>query len=190
MSQTIVERAPLNGVDVPTLFATINAVAETPELAQFRFRATNAWVSGTHSRTSIHSFHGAGGEQQHTRVMTVDADHPTVLVGGDNAPLPVELILAGLASCLAAGIGNIASARGVTLTSVTSSIEGEIDIRGILGLSDEVRNGFRNIRVSFEIEGDAPSEKLAEIVEQSRRRSAVYDVLTNGVPVDVTVNGR
>jgi uncharacterized OsmC-like protein len=188
MSQTTLERAPLNGVDVPTLFATINHVAEMPELAEFRFRATNEWEAGTHSRTSIHSFYGAGSEQEHGRVFEIDADHPAVLTGGDNGAAPIEIVLAALASCLTSGIANIASARGVTLTSVRSSVEADMDLRGILGLSDEVRNGFSNVRVNFEIEGDAPAAKLAEIVEQSRRRSAVYDIVTNGVPVEITVD--
>lgn len=188
MSETTT-RGPLNGVDTPTLFATIDAVKAQPELAAFRFRATNAWQKGTHSRTTIESFYGAGSEHDHVREYTVDADHPEVLVGGDNAPLPVELVLAGLASCITAGIGNIAAARGVTLSRVESKLEGEIDVRGILGLSDEVRNGFRNIRADFMIEGDAPPEKLRQIVEQSRSRSAVFDAITNPTPVELTING-
>lgn len=182
-------RGPLNGVDVPTLFATIDAVDGQRELAKFRFRAENRWQKGTHSRSTIKSFYGAGGDHEHVREFTVDADHPQVLVGADNAPLPVELLLAALASCLTGGIGNIASARGVELTSVESSIEGEMDAQGILGLSDEVRNGFEKIRIDFRIEGNAPEEKLRKIVEQSRARSAVFDVITNGTPVEVTVNG-
>ena len=193
MSQSTMEqpgtRAPLNGVDVPTLFATIDAVDNQRELARFQFRATNRWVSGTHSRTSITSFYGAGTEHQHVREFVVDADHPAVLVGADNGPLPVELVLAGLASCLTSGIGNIASARGVALTSVESTVEGEIDIQGILGLSDEVRNGYSGIRVDFRIEGDADEETLRKIAAQSRARSAVFDIITNQVPVDITVNG-
>ncbi len=190
MSQTAAakrETTPLNGVDTPTLFATINAVKEQPELARFTFRASNRWLEGTHSRTTMEAFDGAGGRHEHQATFEVDGDHPAVLVGGDTAPTPVEYLLHGLAACLTAGIGNIAAARGVTLSRVTSLIEGEIDLRGILGISDEVRNGYRNVRIRFEIEGDAPPEKLREIVEQSRARSAVYDVLTNGVPVEVTV---
>ncbi|MGD8320446.1 MAG: OsmC family protein [Gemmatimonadota bacterium] len=182
-------RGPLNGVDTPTLFATIDAVDNQRELAQFRFRATNRWQSGTHSRTSITSFYGAGGEHEHVRTFTVDADHPAVLVGGDNGPLPVELVLAGLASCLTGGIGNIAAARGVELHEVESTVEGEIDIQGILGLSDQVRNGYQKIRVDFSIKGNAPEEKLRQIVEQSRARSAVFDIITNQTPVEITVNG-
>lgn len=182
-------RGPLNGVDTPTLFATIDAVAEQPELATFRFRATNEWKTGTWSRNSITTFYGAGSEHEHVREFTVDADHPQVLVGADNAPLPVELLLAALASCLTGGIGNIAAARGVKLTSVESTIEGEMDLQGILGLSDEVRNGYRNIRIDFRIEGDADEATLRKIVEQSRARSAVFDIITNPTPVELTVNG-
>ncbi len=179
--------APLNGVDTPQLFATINAVGAHPELAQFQFRATNRWVSGTHSVGRIESFFGAGSEQRHMRVFEYDADHPPVLVGMDQGPTPVEFLLTGLLACLTAGIGNIAAARGVKLSRVESRIEGDMDLRGILGLSNEVRNGFQKLRVSFDIAGDAPKEKLAQIVEQSKARSAVYDVLTNGVPVEISI---
>jgi len=181
------EPRPLNGVDTPTLFATINAVAAQPELAKFRFRASNRWQDGNWSRSRIESFDGAGGTHEHAAVFEAEADHPAVLVGADRAPLPVEFLLHALVACLTGGIGNIAAARGVTLSSVESSIEGEIDVRGLLGLSDEVRNGYQKLSVSFKIAGDAPPEKLRAIVEQSRARSAVYDVLTNGVPVEINV---
>lgn len=193
MSQSTLEqprvRGPLNGVDTPTLFATIGVVANQRELATFRFRAKNTWQTGTYSKTSITSFFGAGGEHEHVREFMLDADHPAVLVGADNGPLPVELLLAALASCLTGGIGNIAAARGVELHEVTSVVEGEMDIQGILGLSDQVRNGYHKITVDFQIKGDAPEEKLRQIVEQSRARSAVFDVITNQVPVAITVNG-
>ena len=181
-------RQPRNGVDTPTLFATINAVAAQPELANFKFRATNRWQQGTHSRTRIRAFYGAGEERAHEQEFTYDGDHPAVLVGRDQAPTPVEFLLHALVGCITAGIGNIAAARGVTLYEVESTVEGEIDLRGLLGISDEVRNGYQGIRVNFRIKGDAPAEVLEKIVEQSRNRSAVYDVLTNGVPVAVTVN--
>jgi uncharacterized OsmC-like protein len=183
MTQTT-SRPARNGVDVPTLFATLDAVKGAPTLADFRFRAHNTWQSGTHSRTTIHGFYGAGQEDtSRTEPFTYDADHPAVLVGGGNAPTPVEFLLHAIAACLTAGIVNVAAARGVTLHRVESAVEGDIDLLGILGLSDEVRNGYRQIRVSFAIQGDASAEKLAALVEQSRRRSAVYDVLTNGTEV-------
>jgi uncharacterized OsmC-like protein len=182
-------RGPMNGVDVPTLFATIGAVDAQRELAQFRFRATNTWQKGTYSRSTVKSFYGAGGEQEHVREFVIDADHPQVLVGEDNGPTPVELVLVALASCLTAGIGNIASARGVELHSVESNLEGQANLEGLLGLSDEVRNGFSKITADFTIKGDAPEEKLKAIVEQSKDRSAVFDIITNQVPVEITVNG-
>ena len=181
-------QVPMNGVDTPALFATIGAVKAQPELAEFRFRATNRWQQGTHSRTRIQAFDGAGGTHAHLKEFTYDADHPQVLVGRDQAPTPVEFLLHALASCLTAGIGNIAAARGVTLYEVESTVEGDIDLSGILGISSGgVRNGYRQMRVSFKIKGDASAEKLRAIVEQSRARSAVYDVLTNGVPVAIAV---
>lgn len=193
MSEATLERparGPLNGVDTPTLFATIDAVAAQPELCAFRFRATNSWQSGTHTRNTVKSFYGAGAEQEHVREFVVDADHPQVLVGADNAPLPVELLLTALASCLTGSLGNIAAARGIRLESVESVIEGSMDIQGILGLSDEVRNGFSDIRIDFQVKGDASEEALRALVEQSRARSAVFDVITNGTSVAITVNGR
>jgi uncharacterized OsmC-like protein len=181
-------REPRNGVDTPALFATISAVAAKPELAQFKFRATNRWQQGTYSRTQIDSFYGAGGEHSHAQEFSYDADHPAVLVGRDRAPTPVEFLLHALTSCITAGIGNIAAARGVTLYEVESTIEGDIDLRGILGISNEVRNGYEAMRLNFKIKGDAPAEVLQKIVEQGRDRSAVYDVITRGVPVSITIN--
>jgi uncharacterized OsmC-like protein len=178
---------PRNGVDTPTLLTTINAIAGQPELAEFQFRASNRWQQGTHSRSRIQSFYGAGAEQMHEKDFVFDADHPEIFVARDQGPTPVEFLLHALASCLTAGIGTIAAARGVTLYEVESTVEGDISMLGVLGLSDDVRNGYRGIRVNFKIKGDAPAEKLEKIIEQSRNRSAVYDVLTNGVPVTISV---
>lgn len=177
---------PMNGVDTPRLFATIGAVAGQPELARFQFRAQGKWLAGTHMRSVMSGFAGAGGEHMHKASYMADADHPAVLCGEDNGPTPVEYVLHALAACLTAGIANIAAARGVTLHSVESSLEGEIDLQGILGLSDKVRNGFQSIRARFRVKGDAPAEKLQQIVSQAVARSAVFDILANGVPVSVT----
>jgi uncharacterized OsmC-like protein len=181
-------RPPLNGVDTPTLFATLDAVKANPELAKFQFRATNRWISGTHNRGSIRGFYGAGQEDStRTQDFVYDADHPAVLVGQGNGPTPVEYLLHAIAACLTAGVANVAAARGVPLTSVSSTVEGDIDLLGILGLSDQVRNGYQGIRVSFQISGNAPDDVLRGLLEQSKARSAVYDVLTNGVPVSIDV---
>jgi uncharacterized OsmC-like protein len=183
---TTTENPIRNGVDTATLFATIDAVRGTPEIAKFQFRATNRWVSGTHNQSTMHGFYGAMQEMTHEKSFTFDADHPAVLVGNDHGPTPAEYLLHALAACLTAGIANIAAARGVHLESVESTVEGDIDLMGILGLSKDVRNGYQNIQVSFRLRGDDP-EKLAAVVEQSRQRSAVYDVMTNGVPVAIPV---
>ena len=182
------EKVAMNGVDVPTLFATINAVGEQPELARFQFRASNRWVRGTHSRTRIEGFSGAGGEHEQTQDFVYDGDHPPVLCGVGNAPTPVEFLLHAIAGCITAGIGNIASARGVQLESVECTVEGDLDAQGLLGLSDDVRNGYQALRLSYKIKGDADEATLRKIVAQSQARSAVYDVLTNGVPVSIDVD--
>ena len=178
---------PMNGIDTPTLLATINAVGAQPELAKFQFRANSRWVSGTHSQSTMFGYFGAGGEHKHIAPYHAAGDHPAVLCGTDAAPTPVEWLLHALASCLTAGIGNIAAARGIKLSKVEMTIAGDIDLRGILGLSQDVRNGYQGIKVTVAIDGDAPPDQLENIVMQSKARSAVFDVLTNGVPVSVGI---
>jgi uncharacterized OsmC-like protein len=181
------ETKMVNGVDVSTLFATLDVVKGQPEAAKFQFRAANEWVTGTQSRSTLNGFFGAGQEHTHKATFTYDADHPTVLVGQDNGPTPIEFLLHAIAACITAGIGNIASARGINLTRVESQVEGDIDLLGIFGMDKNVRNGYQAIRVNLQIEGESPAEKLQEVVQQSVSRSAVYDVLSNGVPVTVNV---
>jgi len=177
----------VNGVDTETLFATIGAVKQQPELARFQFRTTTEYVRGTHNRTTFGGFAGAGGEHEHRQTYTADADHPAVLVGKDNAPTPAEHLLQALGACLTSGLANIAAARGIELGEVSARVEGDINLMGILGLDGGVRNGYEQIRVTFHVSGDAEAEQLAALVEQSRQRSAVYDVVTNGVPVTIDV---
>jgi len=182
------ERPARNGVDTPTLFATLDAVKGQNEIAKFQFRASNTWVTGTHSRSTASGFYGAMQEMQHNSETVLEFDHPQVLVGTDHGPTPVEYLLHAIAACLTSGIANVAAARGVDLTKVTSTVEGDIDLLGILGLgSGSVRNGYEQIRVKFYVEGDADDETLRGIVEQSRRRSAVYDVLANPTPIVIDV---
>ena len=182
------ENSHLNGVDVATLFATLDAVKGQNEIAAFQFRATNSWVSGTHSRSKISGFHGAMQEMEHDHETEVVSDHPAVLVGQDTGPTPVEYLLHAIAACLTAGVANIAAARGVGLTKVSSTVEGDIDLLGILGLSDgSVRNGYEQIKVTFHIDADADEETVRGLVAQSTKRSAVYDALTNPTPVVIDV---
>lgn len=187
---TITENTPAqrNGVDTPTLFATLDAVKQAPAAAQFQFRATNEWVTGTNSRSTFTDYYGVGGEQQHEQTFVFEADHPTLLVGHGKGPTPVEFVLHALASCLTAGLANIAAARGVTLTEVRSRVIGDINLNGILGLDPTVRNGYEQIKVHFTVKGDAPADVLRAIVAQSQARSAVYDVITNSVPVEIAVD--
>lgn len=189
MTASKTKRTPIamNGVDTPTLMATINAVGGQPNLAKFQFRARGRWINGTHSETTMMDFAGAGGEHSHKVAYKAHGDHPAVLCGADLAPTPVEWVLHALSTCLMSGIANIASARGIKLRKVESMIEGDINLLGILGLSDDVRNGYQGIRVSFTIDGDASAADLEKIVMQSKARSAVFDILSNGVPVSVGV---
>ena len=184
---TTTESPRRNGVDTATLFATLDAVKGQHEIAKFQFRASNTWVTGTHSRSTAAGFFGAMQELRHKADTVLEFDHPEVLVGTDHGPTPAEYLLHAIAACLTAGIANIAAARGVDLTKVTSTVEGDIDLLGILGLSGDVRNGFQQIMVSFRLRGDDP-EKLREVVERSTKRSAVYDIITNGVPVAIEVD--
>ena len=182
----------LNGVDTTALFATIEAVRQQPRAALFQFRTETEWLAGTHSRSRFPGFFGAG--QEHTHAVgyegepVVDADHPAVLVGEDHGPTPVELLLSALAACLTAGLANIAAARGIALRAASCRVEGDIDLRGILGIDHEVRNGCSDIRVTFRVDSDAPEDELVALVAQSRARSAVFDLLTRGTRVEVEVD--
>ncbi|MGZ6696940.1 MAG: OsmC family protein [Solirubrobacteraceae bacterium] len=177
-----------NGVHTGQLFGTLDAIKAQPDLARFQFRATNRWIGGAHNRSAIRDFWAAGQEDtSRTEAFQIDAGEPAVLLGVDTGPNPAEFLLHALAACLTTSIVYVASARGVALSEVESRLEGDMDVRGALGLDDAYRNGFERIRVSFRVEGDAPEEKLREIVERASNRSAVYDMVTNGVPVELEV---
>jgi uncharacterized OsmC-like protein len=177
-----------NGVDTEQMYGTLDAIKADPSLGTFQFRAHNHWIDGAHNRSTIKAFYGAGQEDA-TResAFTVDAGEPAVLLGSNTAPNPAEHLLHALAACLTTSLVYVAAARKVRLTEVESTLEGDMDVRGALGLSDEVRNGFTNIRVNFKVKGDAPPEKLREVVERAQARSAVFDMVSNGVPVEVGV---
>jgi len=177
-----------NGVNVQALLDARNALADAPEAAQFTWRATNSWVKGTHSNSVVDGFFGLGGEQQHRSTFTFDTDHPEVFAAEDHGATPVELVLVGLASCLTAGVAAVAQNREIQLRSVKATIEGSMDILGILGGDPEVRNGFNGITVKYEIDADASPEEIKAIVAQSQKRSAVFDVVTNPTNVSVEVN--
>lgn len=180
------EQKIINGVNVDQLFGTINAIKETPGLARFRFRASNRWVNGGHNTTTVKDFYGAGQEDtSRATPFVMEADEPAVLLGEDNGANPVEYVMAALAGCLTTSLVYHAAAQGITIESVESSYEGELDLHGFLGLSDKVRNGYESLNVTFRIKADAPEEKLRELVELAQRRSPVFDIVSNPVPVTV-----
>ena len=176
-----------NGVNVEALLGAREAVTNAPEAAQFKWRATCKWINGTHSRSSIQSFFGLGEEQKHKAEYTIEADHPEVFASEDKAATPVELVLAGLASCLTAGVAAVAQNRDIQLRSVSATLEAGMDIRGILGADSDVRNGFDGVKVTYKIDADASRDDLESLVAQSQKRSAVYDILTNPTNVSVEV---
>ena len=177
-----------NGVDTDKMFATLDLIKAQPELAKFQFRATNRWIDGAHNRSTIKGFYAAGGEDTtRSEAFDIDAGEPAILLGTDTGPNPAEYLLHALAACLTTSIVYVAAARKVELTSVESILTGEMDVRGALGVDDEPRNGFERISVSFHVAGNAPAEKLHEVVERAKARSAVYDMVANGAPVGVEV---
>ena len=178
-----------NGVDTEKMFGTLDLIKAQPELARFQFRATNQWIRGAHNRSTIRGFYAAGGEDtSRTEAFVVDAREPAILLGNETGPNPAEYLQHALAAFLKTTLVYVAAARKVQLTSVESTLTGDMDVRGALGVDDEPRNGFERIAVSFRIAGAAPPEKLREVVERAKARSAVYDMVTNGVPVAVEVS--
>ncbi len=177
-----------NGVNVEALLTARKALSEAPEAAKFNWRASCKWINGTHSRSLVRGFFGLGAEQNHRTEFSFDADHPEVFASEDKGATPVEYVLVGLASCLTAGIAAVAQNRGIQLRSVTATIEGAMDIQGILGADRDVRNGFDGIKVKYQIDADATPDEIRALVAQSQKRSAVFDIVTNPTNVSVEVN--
>jgi len=174
-----------NGVNVQALLDAREVLKGAPEAAKFRWRASCKWQNGTHSETKIQGFHGLGQEQKHKTEFSFDADHPEIFASEDLGATPIEFVLVGLASCLTAGVAAVAQNRGIQLRSVEAKLEGSMDIQGILGIDSDVRNGYDDIKVTFNIDADASKKDIEALVAQSQKRSAVYDVITN--PTNVTV---
>jgi uncharacterized OsmC-like protein len=183
----VAERQVNNGVNVDALLGAREALGKAPEAARFNWKATSKWVSGTHSRTTVKGFYGLGQDQSHKSEFTFDMDHPEIFASEDKGATPVEMVLTGLAGCLTAGVAAVAQLRKIQLRSVKATLEGSMDIQGILGMDSEVRNGFDNVTVKFDIDADATKEEIEALVAQSQKRSAVYDILTNPTQVTVSV---
>ena len=174
-----------NGVNVEALLAAREALKDAPAATKFTWRATCKWKNGTHSQSKVQGFYGLGAEQQHKMESSFEADHPEIFASEDLGVTPVEYMLVGLASCLTAGVAAVAQNRGIQLRSVEAKVEGTMDIQGILGMDSQVRNGYDDIKVTFNIDADASKKDIEAIVAQSQKRSAVYDCITN--PTNVTV---
>jgi uncharacterized OsmC-like protein len=174
-----------NGVNVEALVGAREALTAAPEAAQFQWRATCKWMNGTHSESTVEGFFGLGAEQSHNKKFSFDADHPELFASEDKGATPVEYVLVGLASCLTAGVAAVAQYRQIQLRSVSATLEGEMDVQGILGIDSDVRNGFNGIKVTYTIDADASPDEIKALVAQSQKRSAVYDIVTN--PTNVTV---
>jgi uncharacterized OsmC-like protein len=177
-----------NGVNVEALISAREALTDAPAAAQFRWRAACEWKNGTHSHSTVEGFFGLGEEQRRKTTFRFDADHPEIFASEDKGATPVEYVLVGLASCLTAGIAAIAQHRKIQLHSVIATIEGNMDIQGILGIDSDVRNGFGDIKVKYKIDADAKREDIEALVAQSQKRSVVYDIVTNPTNVTVEVN--
>ena len=182
------EKSVDNGVNVEALLGAREALTEAPEAAKFTWRATCKWVNGTHSQSTVKGFFGLGEEQSHKTSFSFDADHPEIFASEDNGATPVELVLAGLASCLTAGVAAVAQMRDIQLNSVSATLEAGMDIQGILGIDSDVRNGFDGIKIHYDIDADASDDDIKAIVAQSQKRSAVFDIVTNPTNVTVDVN--
>ena len=176
-----------NGVNVEALLGAREALTEAPDAAKFKWRASVKWINGTHSRSTVDGFFGLGEEQKHKSTFTFDADHPEIFAAEDHGATPVELVLAGLASCLTAGVAAVAQNRDIQLRSVSATLEAGMDVRGILGADPDVRNGFDGIKVTYNIDADASRDDIEALVAQSQKRSAVFDIITNPTNVSVEV---
>ncbi len=175
----------LNGVNVDRLVETIETISEQPELGKFEFRAKSKWVDGGHYMSVIDSFFGAGKEDAHDKPFILYGDEPDILLGIDRGPNPVEFVLHGLAGCLSTTFVYYAAAAGVKIDAIDYTLEGDVDVRGLLGISKEVRPGYQNIRVTFHVQSDAPEEKLQELVKLAQMRSPVFNTVSEPVPVNV-----
>ena len=189
MSSISTASAPVadNGVNVVALLGAREALSKAPEAAAFKWRASCEWSHGTHSRSTIGGFFGLGAEQKRAKTFSVESDHPEVFAAEDKAPTPVELVLAGLAGCLTAGVAAVAQNRGIKLHAVKATLEADMNLYGILGIDDDVRNGFGAVRVRFDVKADASKDEIAALVAQSQKRSAVFDIIANPTEVEVTV---
>jgi uncharacterized OsmC-like protein len=186
MSKT--QTTTVNGVDTERLLGNIAAIKADPSLAKFQFRLLNEWVGGGENRSRIDDFHGTNQEMRHKQPFFLVSDEPEVLLSEDRGPNPVEYVLHALAGCMTTGLVYHAAARGIEIKSVTTRFEGDLDLRGFLGISNEVRRGFSDIRVMFDIDSNCDDAKKRELIAMAETFSPVFDIVSNGVPVTCTLD--
>lgn len=179
------ENKMVNGIDVTGLFSTIDAIKGKPDIAKFKFRATNKWINGTHNRATVKDFYGALKEDNSREPMHFDMDEPPVLLGKNEGANPVEYLLAALSGCLTTSMIAHAAARGIEIKGVESRYEGDIDLRGFLGISEDVPVGYQNIRVYFKIDADISEEQKEELIRTAQKYSPVFNTITKSAPVSV-----
>jgi len=177
-----------NGVNVEALVGAREAITGMPAAGQFKWRAVCDWMGGVHSRSTVEGFFGLGEEQARNARFQIDADHPEQFAAKNAGATPVEIALSALASCLTAGVAAVAQNRGIQIRRMSATVEGDMDLAGILGIDADVRNGFSDVRVVFDIDADASREEIEAVVAQSQKRSAVFDIITNPTDVHVEVN--
>jgi uncharacterized OsmC-like protein len=181
------EEKMVNGVNVTKLFGQIDAIKSSPMISKFNFRAKGEWINGGHNRTTINDFYGAGQTHSRSRPFVYDVDEPPVLLGGDHGANPMEYALAALNGCLTTALIYNAAARGIKIDEVESTLAGDLDIQGALGMSENVRNGYEKIKVTFKVKSEAPKERVRELVELAQKRSPVFDIISHPTPVEVSL---
>jgi len=185
--QEVAVKTKVNGLEIDRLFETINAIKQNTDLADFKFRLSNRWIGGALNRSMIKNFFGARKDHKHPEPFVLDSDEPVLLLGEETVASPVEYLLHALTACVTSALVYHAAAKGIQLQEVESKVEGKIDLRGFLGLDENVRRGYQNIQMKFRIKADVPDEQLEEILRLGPTFSPVFDSVTNGVNVEVSL---
>jgi uncharacterized OsmC-like protein len=177
----------VNGVSVTNLFGAINAITDNPDMSKFNFRAKGKWINGGHNQTTINDFDGACQTHTRSQPFVFDKDEPPVLLGNDHGANPVDYALAALNGCLTTTLIYHAAAQGIKIEEVESTLSGDLDIQGLLGMSEKVRNGYEKIKVAFKVKSDAPEDKIKELVDLAQKRSPVFDIISHPTPIEVSL---
>jgi len=181
------EQKIVNGVNVTKLIGTMDAIRSRPILAKFNFRAKGKRIEGVHNQITINDYYGAGQTHTRSRPFVYDEDEPPVLLGEDKGANAGEYALVALSSCLTSTLVYHAAAQGVAIDEIETTLSGDVDVQGFLGMNENVRNGYEKVKVTFKVKSEAPKEKIRELVELAQKRSPVFDIFTNPTPVEVSL---